>query len=100
MIYFSQPDDIEEALKKVYKFEINTNVDKFVAAIDKEPHFKPSGELFHSFTHTTGNCVPDTRESKCLRCPSYLYSRDCPSEFSFLLIHQDQKRNLHSHILN
>lgn len=57
-----KPDDIEEALKKVYKFEINTNVDKFVAAIDKEPHFKPSGELFHSFTHTTVSQSGDPSE--------------------------------------
>lgn len=48
-----KPDDIHEALKKLYNFEMNTNLDKFVASIDKEPLFKPSGELIHSFKHIT-----------------------------------------------
>ncbi|KAI5741343.1 hypothetical protein M8J76_012645 [Diaphorina citri] len=48
-----KPDDIMEALKKLYTFDMNTSLDKFVTSLDKEPHFKPSGELFHSFKHTT-----------------------------------------------
>ncbi|KAL1461955.1 hypothetical protein WDU94_013816 [Cyamophila willieti] len=50
-----EPDNIMEALKKVYTFEMNTSLDKFVTSIDKEPHFKPSGELIHSFKHSTAS---------------------------------------------
>lgn len=49
-----QPDDILRELAKQLPAGFHTKPDDFITSLEKEIHFKPFGEMLHSYSRTKG----------------------------------------------